>query len=128
MKVAENRFNAYSIVKNPRRNIFSLLVDVKPGGLGSIFFENLKVNEKITFLGPFGTFILNLEDKAERLLFLGTGSGMAPIRSHLESALREHHTTLPINLYFGLSYPYDLFWDDYLQKLALDFPNFKYKI
>lgn len=128
VKVAETHFNAYSIVKNSRKNMFSLLVDIKPGGPGSKFFENLKVDDEIAFLGPFGTFTLNLEDSAKHLFFLGTGSGIAPLRSQIESALKDYSFALPITLYFGLSYPYDLFWVDYFQKLALDYLNFKYKI
>ena len=70
VKVAEDRFNAYSIVKNNRKNTFSLLVDIKPSGPGSKYFENLKVNDKISFLGPFGNFTLNTEDGAKKLIFL----------------------------------------------------------
>lgn len=128
VKVAENKFNAYSIVMNKNKNTFSLLVDVKPGGPGSKYFENLKINDKIYFLGPFGNFILNTDDNAKKLIFLATGSGIAPIRSQIESALTEQNLQIPIILYWGLSYPYDVFWADYFQKLSLDHPNFKYKI
>ena len=90
--------------------------------------KNLKVNDKISFLGPFGNFTLNTEDGAKKLIFLATGSGISPIRSQIESALTEQKLQIPIILYWGLSYPYDVFWADYFQKLSLDYPNFKYKI
>lgn len=128
VKVADNRINPYSITTHSGTYKFSLLVDTKPGGVGSKFFERLQPNAEISFLGPFGNFILNPEDGAKRLLFLGTGSGIAPLRCQLEAALIEQQIKLPITLYFGVSYPYDLFWDDYFQKLSIDFPNFKYKI
>lgn len=128
VKVADNRINPYSITTHSGINKFSLLVDTKPGGVGSKFFENLQPEAEINFLGPFGNFILNLEDGSKKLLFLGTGSGIAPLRCQIESALLEQKSTLPMTLYFGLSYPYDLFWDDYFQKLSIDYPNFKYKI
>lgn len=128
VKVAENNFNAYSIVRNNDKNIFSLLVDVKPNGIGSKYFENLKISDKLPFLGPFGNFAFNATDGAKKLIFLATGSGIAPIRSQIESALTEQKLQIPIILYWGLSYPYDVFWTDYFQKLSLDFPNFEYKI
>ncbi|MDD2822763.1 MAG: acetate--CoA ligase family protein [Candidatus Daviesbacteria bacterium] len=128
VKVTPTKINAYSIVAHSKPNRFNLLIDIKPRGLGSQYFEKIKVGEEITYLGPFGNFTLNLEDGAKRLLFLGTGSGIAPLRYQIDSALKEHGSTIPITLYFGLSYPYDLFWDDYFQKLSLDYPNFKFKI
>jgi len=128
VKINPTKINAYSIVAHSKPNRFNLLVDIKPGGLGSQYFEKIKVGEEITYLGPFGNFILNLEDGAKQLLFLGTGSGIAPLRYQIESALIEHKCMLPMTLFFGLSYPYDLFWNDYFQKLSLDYPNFKFKI
>lgn len=127
-KVAPNKINAYSIVSHPKPNRFNLLIDIKPGGLGSQYFEKIKIGDEISFLGPFGNFILNVEDGAKQLLFLGTGSGIAPLRCQIESALIEHNLKIPMTLYFGLSYPYDLFWEDYFQKLSMTYPNFKFKI
>src|SRR3989304_9122389 len=54
VKVAQQRLNSYSIVGDDGPNKFFLLVDVSPGGPGSKFFENLKVGESISYLGPFG--------------------------------------------------------------------------
>ncbi|MFA5932804.1 MAG: acetate--CoA ligase family protein [Microgenomates group bacterium] len=128
VKINPTKINAYSIVSHPKPNRFNLLVDIKPGGLGSQYFEKIKVGDEITYLGPFGNFVLNMDDGAKRLLFLGTGSGVAPLRYQIESALKEHGSKMPMTLYFGLSYPYDLFWNDYFQKISLDYPNFKFKI
>lgn len=128
VKVAPDRINAYSITHRSGQNQFSLLVDTAPGGPGSQFFENLKTGDKISYLGPFGNFTLNLNDGAKRILFLATGCGIAPLRCQIDTLLKENASPLPITLYFGLSYPYDLFWEDYFQKLSIDYPNFKFKI
>ncbi len=128
VKVASDRLNAYSIAHQNDPNSFTILVDISPGGPGSIFFENLKVNEKINFLGPFGIFSLKTNDGAARLLFLGTGSGCSPLRSILENALQKSSYQIPMTLYFGLRFRGDIFWQDYFKDLARQHPNFNYKV
>lgn len=128
IKVANTRINCYSIAGHEGTNKFHLLIDTSPGGPGSKYFESLKAGEKIAFLGPFGTFTLKPEDGAKHLVFMGTGSGLAPLICMIEAALKETKTQLPISLYFGLRFPADVFWQDYLQKLAQEYPNFTYKI
>lgn len=128
VKVANNQMNFYSISSCYEKKNFSLLVDTKPGWLGSHFFNNLKVGDKISYTGPFGKFTLNLEDGSKQLLFLATGSGVAPLRCQIESALKEKNCTLPITLYFGLKTNKDLFWQDVFEKLAVEHSNFHFKI
>lgn len=128
VKVASNRINSYSVAHIDGEGKFCLLVDVKPGGPGSNFFEVLKPGDKITYLGPFGVFILEPDDGAKQLLFLGTGSGLSPLRRQIESALLEHHMRVPITLYIGLNVVEDIFWQDWLDKMSQDFSNFQYKI
>lgn len=128
VKVAEARVNSYSIAGRVDQNKFSLLIDVSPGGVGSKFFESLKVGEKISFLGPFGNFTLNLEDGSKQLLFLGTGSGLSPLKSMVEEALIEKNYQGPVSLYFGLRFPQDVFWKDYFEGLAARYKNFRFKL
>lgn len=128
VKVASDRINCYSIATNDKENEFSLLVDTSPGGPGSKFFDNLKVEDKITYLGPFGKFTLQPKDGAKHLLFLATGSGLAPLRSQIDSLLKEQNCKLPITLYLGLASSNDVFWQDYFKQLTKEHPNFKFKI
>jgi Na+-transporting NADH:ubiquinone oxidoreductase subunit F len=125
VKVAETRINCYSIATNEGENKFSLLIDTSPGGPGSIYFENLKAGDEINFLGPFGTFTLKSDD-AKHILFLGTGSGCAPLRCMIDNLLKAEHAKTPITLYLGLRYQTDIFWKDYFQKMSEDYPNFKF--
>lgn len=128
LKVSDQQMNNYSIASRPNNNRFVLLVDTAPGGTGSKFFETLKSNDPIQFLGPFGKFSLNLNDGAQKLLFLCTGSGVSPLRSMIEDALIGKNTQLPIALYFGLRRASDIFWDDYFTELKTKYPNFTYKL
>lgn len=125
IKVAEARINCYSIATNEGRNKFGLLIDTSPGGPGSKYFENLKAGDDISFLGPFGTFILK-PDNAKHIIFLGTGSGCAPLRNMIDSLLKVERVQTPMTLYLGLRYQTDIFWQDYFDKLSEDYPNFKF--
>ncbi len=128
VKVASDAIRAYSIATREGTKKFSLLVDTRPGGPGSKFFENLKVGDKMTYLGPFGVFTLNEADGAEHLLFLATGSGISATRCMIDALLKEQKSKMPITLYFGLTYCKEVFWQDYFDQLTKEYPNFNYEI
>ncbi|HLC93596.1 MAG TPA: acetate--CoA ligase family protein, partial [Patescibacteria group bacterium] len=138
VKVAPDAIRAYSIATRYGPNIsgeggsgftkFDLLVDTRPGGPGSKFFENLKAGDTITYLGPFGVFTFNKDDGAENILFLATGSGASAIRCIIDAALLEDNYTKPMYFYFGLTYEEEIFWKDHFDELAGKYPNFKYRI
>jgi NAD(P)H-flavin reductase len=125
VKVADNRINCYSIASGEGGNKFSLLVDTTPGGPGSKYFENVKVGDEMLFLGPFGIFAYK-PDPCKHLLFLGTGSGCAPLRCMIDDLLKTQRVQTPITLYLGLRYQSDIFWKDYFKKLSEDHPNFNF--
>lgn len=125
IKVAKDRINSYSIASNEGKNKYSLLVDISPGGPGSKYFENLKPGDEINFLGPFGTFFFK-HDNTGHIVFSGTGSGCAPLRSMIDHLLKVDRVQKPITLYLGLRYIADIFWQDYFTKLSGKYPNFKF--
>jgi len=128
IKVAPDAIRAYSIATKLAPNKFALLVDIRPGGPGSKFFEHLKPDDKIPFLGPFGAFTFKLEEDIKQILFLGTGSGISALRCMVDAALKEQGVTIPMKLYIGLTYPYEVFWQDYFEELKKQYSNFDYDI
>ena len=82
----------------------------------------------ITYLGPFGKFTLKPDDGADSLLFMATGSGLAPLKLMFEHLLRVEKTTKNIVLYLGLNNCEDVFMEDYFAALSKEFSNFKYNI
>lgn len=126
VKVSNTRINCYSVASHPSPTKFSLLIDSSPGGPGSKFFESLKVGDKIAYLGPFGKFVLKTEDGAKRYIFLATGSGFAPLKNLIESALKINPKQ-SINLYIGVTNYEDIFFKDYFTDLAKKYVNFKYE-
>jgi len=53
---------AYSIASAPGGNKICLLVDVSPDGVGSRFFNEVKVGQKVEVLGPMGRFVVGDEE------------------------------------------------------------------
>jgi CDP-4-dehydro-6-deoxyglucose reductase, E3 len=128
IQVSDNRINSYSVTSKDNSSQFNLLIDTSPGGVGSQFFKKLAVGDKIHYLGPFGIFTFKPNDGAENILFLATGTGISPIRSLLDSVLKQKQLKIPTMLYLGLRFQKDIFWQDYFENLEKDFPNFKFKL
>ena len=128
VKVAPNTIRAYSIATRSDKKHFDLLVDSRPGGPGSLFFENIKVGDSMEFLGPFGKFVFNPKDGSEEFLFMATGSGMSATRCLIDCALKELKITNKIKLYFGLTHESEVFWSEHLDELKKQYPNFSYEI
>lgn len=128
VKVSDTRVNCYSVAGFEAPNKFNLLVDSTPGGPGSKFFESLKVGDKMTFLGPFGNFTLNIDEDVENMLFFATGCGTAPLKYMIESALKEGKKDRKIKLYLGVNNFCDVFFKDYFNDLSKQHGNFSYEI
>jgi len=126
-RVSPDRLNSYSIAGKVGDSRLGLLVDTKPGGPGSKYFAAIKPGDKMPSLGPFGKFVLNLNDGAEELIFLGTGSGVAPLKAMIEAAFVQG-VTKPMKLYFGLRHREDIFWNDYFDRLQAEHNNFKFAL
>lgn len=115
----------YSIASPPssRQNI-ELLLNLVPGGPGSGYLFSLRCGDPVTFTGPAGTFVLR-EYRDRRLLFVATGTGIAPIRSMLHARLP---SPTPVRLIWGLRHERDLYYQEELADLAARFPEFTYTI
>jgi NAD(P)H-flavin reductase len=126
--VAANTFRAYSIATRPANNKFGLLVDTRPGGPGSQFFEALQIGNTFEFLGPLGIFVIRPNDGVENILLLGTGSGLSPLRCIVDDEFLVKNTTRNFYLYMGLTKVNEIFWKDYFEDIANKHSNFKYRL
>jgi len=97
----------YSIASPPSRpDVVTLLFNLVPGGPGSTFLFSLKEGETTQFKGPTGAFYLR-DDPARDILFVATGTGIAPLRS-MFLTLGERGFPRPVTLYWGLRSQRDL--------------------
>lgn len=117
---------AYSIASPPQESEeLTFILRYKEKGRASRWMdEMLKVGDSVRIQGPLGAFTLKPEGEKD-LVFVGTGSGVAPYRSHLKWLLEEKGDKRPMHLFFGVRFKEDLFWVDELQSLEKRFPNFK---
>jgi len=115
----------YSIASRPAsRGVIELLFNLVPGGPGSTFLFSLKNGDPVSFRGPAGTFVLR-DYPERRLLFVATGTGIAPIRSMIHARLP---SPTPVTLIWGLRNERDLYYQDELAELAGQFPEFSYTV
>lgn len=79
---------------------FSLLIDLRPDGIGSKYFRSLRPGMKTYFQGPFGLFTLGLTESSS-YLFIATGVGIAPFMSMIKRLVEIANPTVNIRLVQG---------------------------
>ncbi len=115
----------YSIASPPnRQEVVTIVLNRVSGGPGSTYLFSLREGDQTQFKGPAGTFYLR-EDFSRDLLFVATGTGIAPIRSML---LNWSHrgALVSATLYWGLRSRRDLYYQDELETLAKSHQNFSF--
>ena len=100
---------AYSIV-DMRDGVITLCVTLVNGGRGSSFFVNYEVGGEVEVTAPKGEFCLQATNRPK--VFVGTGTGLAPLVAMMESCPDVKKT-----LYFGQRKERDLFYLDRLAKI-----------
>ena len=81
---------SYSIANKPSENnqLEFFIKKYKNGLMSKYWFEEAKVNDLLRIEGPLGSFFLR-ESKCDHIVFLATGTGIAPIKSILESVIEQ---------------------------------------
>ena len=98
--------------------------DSVPPGVVSSYLFGLKPGDKTTIAGPYGEFYAR--ETQNEMVFIGGGTGMAPMRSHILDQLLRIKTERKISFWFGVRSKSDLFYHQEFQRLAAEHPNFTY--
>ncbi len=128
-KIADKINRSYSIGSAPNNKNIEFVVDVNPGGPGSIFFRDLQIGQEVHAMGPFGFFTLEKTMAAESdkpLIFIATGTGIAPFRSMVLDLLKNKKSERSMFLYFGLRYETEEYFFNEFFELEKLYPNFKF--
>jgi len=122
----EYLLRAYSLCSIPSDESIALCIKIVPDGLGSLFINQTKIGDSLSFYGPAGQFTVN--ESNSPLHFVATGVGMAPIIALIREELEVRNNKQNIDLLFGLYHEKDIFWFELLEGLTEKYKNFKYNI
>lgn len=112
----------YSMANEPGGAQLEFHIRRVPGGEASHrAMSSLKVGESVRVDGPFGSSYLR-EKHAGPILCIAGGSGLAPVKSIVETALGRGMKQ-PIHVYFGARSERDLYLVDHFEQLSARHAN-----
>ncbi|MFO0554123.1 MAG: FAD-dependent oxidoreductase [Polyangiaceae bacterium] len=127
-KTGEPLKRAYSIASPPDGPRIELCVTRVEGGAASSALHALEPGAVLRATGPHGLFVRPPNDSRPSL-FVGTGSGVAPLRSMIAAALRAEPTGAPpLRLLFGVRSEEQILYRSELDELARVHPRFRYRV
>jgi NAD(P)H-flavin reductase len=117
---------AYSLASIPA-NLpeFELLVKLLPDGKASNYFREMTPNQSAKFSGALGHFQLKENPQTTAINFVGTGTGLAPLKAMIEQALVDKFPSV-MRLFFGVRSEEDVFCAEHMKKLAAENSNFEF--
>ncbi|MFN0118771.1 MAG: ferredoxin--NADP reductase [Elusimicrobiota bacterium] len=115
---------SYSIASAPKDpRWFELCVTLVDGGKGSSYLHSLKPGQKVQVMGPLGKF--SYPEKITRdLVFIATGSGIAPMRSMIDNLI-DKNLDKSLYLLYGNRYDNDIIYKNEWESLEKEHDNFK---
>lgn len=112
---------SYSLANTGADNLLELHIRSVDGGvLSDYWFNSAKENDLLRLNGPLGTFFLR-DIEGKDLIFLATGTGIAPIKAMLEDleATQKIDQAKSVTVFWGGRCEQDLYFD--VQKISNKF-------
>lgn len=114
---------AYSVSSAPQANRFSLCLNLVPEGHFSPYLFALQPGDAVTMSGPLGTF--TLRDLAQDMVWVATGTGVAPFRGMLDQWLLQAPAPRGrVTMVFGARYEEGLLYRADFERAAAANPDF----
>ncbi len=118
---------SYSIASAPEGTPrFELAVTRVPNGPASEALHAMVPGHEVRVVGPHGLFT-RAGDEARPALFVGTGAGIAPLRSMWRAAARAR-SKVKLGLLFGVRSEHDILYRDELEGLREAIPGFDARV
>ncbi len=122
------RWRSYSIASPPKADELELcIVQLEQGAGTRYLFEEVAVGSTIRFKGPDGTFTLPQSIEQE-LVFICTGTGVAPFRSMIQYIHEQGIAHRGIHLIFGCRREEDILYREEFETLLREMPGFSYSV
>jgi NAD(P)H-flavin reductase len=116
---ADIQVRAYSVASLASDPTLLFVIKVVPGGrMGRFLEEKLEVGTTLDMQGPFGVFKVDADPSLD-LVFVATGTGLAPFRPQVRSLLSASDSR-KIDIVYGVRDATDLFWVDWLKGIESD--------
>jgi len=113
----------YSIASSPHiRDSIDITVKRVDGGYVTNYLWTLQERDSLQVQGPLGHFLLK-HPLPKTLVFISTGTGIAPFRSMFHDLLKESGDREIWNI-FGNRYENEILYQDEFEKLAKEHPTF----
>ncbi len=124
-----DRWRSYSIANAPDgTNVLEFCIVYLEGGRGTTwFFDEAKLGTTIKFKGPTGTFVLP-EEIEHDLVFICTGTGVAPFRSMIGDICRRRKNSKSIHLIFGTRHTEGILYREEFEKFVAEMPGFQFDV
>jgi ferredoxin-NADP reductase len=124
------RWRSYSIANAPDgTNVLEFSIVKLDGGLGTTYlFEEAKVGTEIKFKKPAGVFTLPADVSDENLVFICTGTGVAPFRAMVFDLLQQKKSFKSLHLIFGTRMEEGVLYREEFEKLAAERADFSYDV
>jgi phenol hydroxylase P5 protein len=119
----------WSIASPPTQNrTLEFHIRLVPGGRGTAgwVFADLTVGETVRVSGPYGRFVLKLDDDRHAIL-VGGGTGLAPLKAMVRHALENEAYEGDLTLYAGARTREWLYDVAAFRALAEGYPQFTYR-
>ena len=116
---------SFSMANTPSHmDRLEFIIKIYPGGLFSGYLqERMRVGDKLEVIGPYGKF--GLRETAAEAIFIGGGSGMAPLWAMLHDMV-EQRIRRKVTFFYGARTRRDLFYVDELHALSSQLTDFRF--
>lgn len=135
----------YSLASDPKlakeQNKIELCIKLVDTGTLTPHLWHKKENEKVNIMGPLGLFTLQENQQEQNMVFIGTGTGIAPLRAMIKEEIEKqnqfHNETENIEsenvtqnknliLILGVRFENEILYKEEFEKLEKENPNFKF--
>lgn len=118
---------AYSIASGPVVRPIELAITHVIDGTVSPLLHAIRAGDELSCDGPYGFFTREGDLRRAPALFVGTGTGLSPLRSMLLDLLADPQHT-PVTVLFGARSQGDILWREELEAVAARDPRVRVEV
>lgn len=125
-----NRWRSYSLadIPNEKNEIEFCIVHLEGGKASEYFFNTVEEGTSLKLKAPDGTFCLPEGPIEKDLVFLCTGTGVAPFRTMIKHIFEHDIPHKNIHLIFGTRFQEGILYQEEFEQLAEQHPEFSFDI